>query len=88
MQFKDIQETLCTPAQKNPKPKIENLIFGKFFTDHMLEIPWDAEKGWSKPVISPLHDLKLHPAAKVLHYAIEVSFKKWLSISIFNKLSI
>ena len=38
----------------------------------MLEVEWDSKKGWTKPVISPLHHLKIHPAAKVLHYAIEV----------------
>lgn len=38
----------------------------------MLEIPWTADEGWGTPLISPLHDLKVHPAAKVLHYAIEV----------------
>lgn len=38
----------------------------------MLEIGWNANKGWEKPVISPLHDLQIHPGAKVLHYAIEV----------------
>lgn len=55
-----------------PKPNVDSLVFGKYFTDHMLEMHWDAEKGWTKPSISPLHDLKIHPAAKVLHYAIEV----------------
>lgn len=39
----------------------------------MLEVPWNSQKGWMKPVISPIHDLQIHPAAKVLHYAIEVS---------------
>ena len=37
----------------------------------MLEIAWNADKGWDKPVISPMHDLQIHPGAKVLHYAIE-----------------
>ena len=72
MQFRDTQENLCLPSEKKSKPNIENLTFGGIFTDHMLEIPWDTEKGWAKPIISPVHDLKLHPAAKVFHYAIEV----------------
>nr|CAG4648626.1 EOG090X051P [Polyphemus pediculus] len=56
----------------NPKPEISSLVFGKYFTDHMLEVPWTSEKGWAKPLISPMHDFKMHPAAKVLHYAIEL----------------
>lgn len=39
----------------------------------MLEAEWSVDKGWSRPMISPIHDLAIHPAAKVLHYAIEVS---------------
>lgn len=39
----------------------------------MLEVSWDAKKGWGKPQITPLHSLEIHPAAKVLHYAIEVT---------------
>lgn len=38
------------PQEKPPK---DSLIFGKTFTDHMLEIDWTAEKGWSAPVIKP-----------------------------------
>jgi hypothetical protein len=39
----------------------------------MLEIEWTEKNGWGKPVICPLHNLSLHPGAKVLHYAIEVA---------------
>lgn len=71
-QFSDLEEKLCPPAELRPKPDTSSLVFGKYFTDHMLEVAWDSQKGWTKPIISPIHDLKLHPAAKVLHYAIEV----------------
>lgn len=67
-----MEEKICTPAQLQPKPDTSALVFGKYFTDHMLEVSWDASKGWAKPVISPIHELSLHPGAKVLHYAIEV----------------
>nr|CAG4637751.1 EOG090X051P [Chydorus sphaericus] len=70
--FSNIQEKLCSPDQRNVKPDLSSLVFGKYFTDHMLEIPWNEDKGWGTPLISPLHDLKVHPAAKVLHYAIEL----------------
>ncbi|CAL1271716.1 unnamed protein product [Larinioides sclopetarius] len=38
----------------------------------MFEVEWTEDQGWGKPVISPLHGLVLHPAAKVLHYAQEL----------------
>lgn len=71
-QFSDVEETLCNASQLHPKPDVSSLVFGKYFTDHMLEIAWNADKGWDKPVISPMHDLQIHPGAKVLHYAIEL----------------
>lgn len=59
----------ATPKTKLPN---EELVFGKTFTDHMLEIEWTAEKGWGTPVISPYHNLELDPSAVVLHYAFEL----------------
>lgn len=55
-------------------PNLKNVSFGKCFSDHMLEIEWSEDKGWSKPIISPTHDLLFHPATKVFHYAQEVRF--------------
>lgn len=58
-----------TPKAKLPK---EQLVFGKTFTDHMLEIEWTAESGWGQPTINPYHDLCLDPSAVVFHYAFEL----------------
>ncbi|VDO49445.1 unnamed protein product [Onchocerca flexuosa] len=57
--------------RQKPEPGSE-LLFGHQFSDHMLEIEWTAKKGWSRPLICPLHDFAMHPAAKVLHYANEL----------------
>lgn len=54
-----------------PKPAKEGLVFGKTFSDHMLEVDWDAKDGWGVPRIVPFHNLELSPAASVFHYAIE-----------------
>lgn len=56
------------------KPKVakESLKFGATTSDHMLEIDWDAVKGWHAPRIIPYQPLKLDPAASVLHYGLEV----------------
>lgn len=60
---------------KQLKPLVpENeLVFGKYFTDHMISIEWDAENGWANPVIKPYGKLELEPSAVVLHYGFEVS---------------
>ncbi|KNC23357.1 hypothetical protein FF38_13547 [Lucilia cuprina] len=65
---------LATPQQLQPKPDCdEELIFGKLFTDHMLKIYYHKNLGgWQKPQITPLENLVMHPAAKVLHYAVEL----------------
>lgn len=59
------------------KPLIpENeLVFGKYFTDHMITIEWDAESGWANPNIKPYGKLELEPSAVVFHYGFEVFFK-------------
>jgi branched-chain amino acid aminotransferase len=45
----------------------ENLPFGKFFTDHMLEA--DFENGeWKNVEIKPYQPLLLHPSVAALHY--------------------
>lgn len=59
----------------NPKPDPNKLVFGATYSDHMLTIKHTNKSGWEKPVIEPLQDLKIHPGAKVLHYATEV---KWI----------
>jgi branched-chain amino acid aminotransferase len=38
----------------------------------MLEIRWHEETGWAAPVISPFHNLSMHPASKCLHYACQL----------------
>ena len=57
----------------NPKPDSNKLVFGASYADHMLTIKHKNSSGWEKPVIEPLKNLSIHPGAKVLHYATEVS---------------
>ncbi|KAF2072240.1 hypothetical protein CYY_006440 [Polysphondylium violaceum] len=64
-----IVEKTKAPLQKfTDKSK---LIFGKDFSDHMVEVAWDSEKGWGAPKISAYHNLSLPPSASVFHYALE-----------------
>jgi branched-chain amino acid aminotransferase len=46
---------------------LENIPFGKYFTDHMLEVDYiDGE--WKTPVIKPYQPLLLEPSLAALHY--------------------
>ncbi|CAK9440259.1 uncharacterized protein LODBEIA_P43590 [Lodderomyces beijingensis] len=62
-------EKTSSPKAKIPK---DELVFGKTFTDHMLEIEWDQATGWGAPKISPYHNLSLDPSTIVFHYAFEL----------------
>lgn len=61
---------------KNPAPKteqqrneiLENPGFGKFFTDHMVLIDWEKEKGFINPRVVPYAKLDMDPANMTLHY--------------------
>ncbi len=59
---------------ETPKPKLplQDLLFGKSFSDHMLIIDWDVKNGWYKPVIQPYGEFLISPAATGLHYGIQV----------------
>lgn len=50
-------------------------------TDYMLEIDYNSEKGWGKPVISPYHNLELDPSNSTLHYAIQLFEGKYYKIT-------
>lgn len=61
--------TLSTSLR--PKDPKEELAFGASFSDHMLDIDWTHEKGWSAPTIVPYGNISISPAAQCLHYALE-----------------
>ncbi|KAI3649856.1 hypothetical protein MP228_005488 [Amoeboaphelidium protococcarum] len=58
---------------EQPKQLVPNkeLVFGKFFTDHMLIADHDKERGWSDPKIVPYGKISLDPSACVFHYGME-----------------
>jgi branched-chain amino acid aminotransferase len=71
LQAKDLIITPATVLKEKPDP--DSLVFGATFTDHMLTVEWSSASGWEKPHIKPFGNLPIHPAASVLHYAVEVS---------------
>ncbi len=60
---------------RNPSPPAPptdgNYGFGSMFTPHMFEMAYE-NGAWGEPRILPIHDIVLHPAAKVLHYGQEI----------------
>ena len=56
---------------KLPQFDFNNLPFGKYFTDHLLEV--DFENGqWGKPHIKPYQPFLMDPAASCLHYGQQI----------------
>ncbi len=61
---------------KIPNPKTEAEIakiyenpgFGRYFTDHMVLIDWEKEKGFFNPRLVPYAPLSIDPANMALHY--------------------
>ncbi|KAI8882218.1 branched-chain amino acid aminotransferase II [Backusella circina FSU 941] len=47
------------------------LVFGKTFSDHMITVNWNQDKGWDAPEIKPYGNLSLAPSTVVFHYGIE-----------------
>lgn len=51
-----------------PKPDMNKLGFGNYFTDHMFIMDYTEGKGWHDPRIVPYQNLSLDPATMVFHY--------------------
>lgn len=46
--------------------------FGKSFTDHMVAIDWEKERGWFDARVVPYGPLSMDPANAIFHYGQEV----------------
>ncbi|MDR1530675.1 MAG: branched-chain amino acid aminotransferase [Clostridiales bacterium] len=62
----EIRTTLCLSPK--PKPPVDSLGFGKYFTDHMFTLEYNTLVGWHDASIVPYGPLSLDPASMVLHY--------------------
>lgn len=61
-------ERTTTPK---PKPDQKALGFGKYLSDHMFLMDYDADQGWHDPRIVPYGPIPMEPDAVALHYAQE-----------------
>ena len=61
---------------RTPTDERERLLanpgFGQIFTDHMITIRWDRERGWHDARLERYGPLTLDPATAVFHYAQEL----------------
>jgi len=67
----EIKVNLATHLKEKPIDE-SKLGFGKIFTDHMLLMDYDTDRGWHNARIEPYGALKLDPAAVCLHYGQEI----------------
>ena len=47
-------------------------IFGEVFTDHMITLRWDDERGWHDGRLEEFQSIALPPSASVFHYGQEI----------------
>lgn len=66
----DIRITKTT--SKKARVEDSELGFGKYFSDHVFAMDWDAQRGWHDARIEPYGAFSLDPAAAVLHYGQEM----------------
>ena len=62
----DIQVTKA-PKSRLSEIDFDHIPFGKYFTDHMLEVDY-ANGEWKKAVIRPFQQLNVSPALAAIHY--------------------
>lgn len=64
----DLEISVEKASSLKEKPSIENLGFGKHFTDHMFIMNWSRDQGWHSAQICPYQHFQMDPASTVLHY--------------------
>lgn len=60
--------TQRTEHSRLPETDLDNIKFGRVFSDHMFVMDY-ADGAWKAPTIMPFGDLRMSPAALVLHYS-------------------
>ncbi len=72
MQFEHVPHPAPVPVETR-RQALADPGFGKLFTDYMVAIDYDADKGgWFAARVEPRRPLSLDPATAVLHYAQEI----------------
>lgn len=65
----DIRIEKIPAGERKPRPQDESALgFGRYVTDHMFVMTYDAGQGWHDAIIKKYENFSLDPAAMVLHY--------------------
>ncbi len=64
--------TIQMAEKLKEKPSLDQLGFGRNFTDHMFIMDYEEGRGWYDPRVVPYQPLVLDPATMVLHYGQEM----------------
>lgn len=56
--------------QRGMLPALDDLAFGKHFTDYMAYAEFDAEHGWKNASLVRTQDLAKHPSSQVFQYGV------------------
>ena len=71
MQFEHFPNASPMPADQRDAA-LADPGFGTLFSDHMVVIDYDADRGWHSARVTAREPISLDPAAAVLHYAQEI----------------
>jgi len=63
-----MQITVKKAQNLKTKPEDSKLGFGTIFTDHMLNVDYNLQKGWHNARIEPYGPIFMEPSTMVLHY--------------------
>ncbi len=66
-----IRKIAADKARRKPEDDSQ-LGFGRYFSNHLFCMEYDADRGWHSPSIEPYRKFELDPAALVFHYSQEV----------------
>lgn len=65
-----------TPAERLSEAERAQILqdpgFGNHFTDHMVSIVWEKDRGWHDAEVIPYGPIPMDPASSVLHYGQEI----------------
>ncbi|HNX31765.1 MAG TPA: branched-chain amino acid aminotransferase [Holophaga sp.] len=79
LQNYDIQLADPRVSPEARRERMQNLGFGKVFSEHMIQVSYTPGRGWGRVALKPYGPLVLDPASSVLHYgqAIFEGFKAY-----------
>jgi branched-chain amino acid aminotransferase len=66
--------TTTEPATGRPGTAVTDPGHGESFTEHMVVMDWSEERGWTRPELTGLRNLSIHPGMIGLHYG-QVAFE-------------